>query len=152
MRIAPCSVKEAKRWVREYHRHLKRIQGGLFAAKVVDAAGQTRGVAIAGFGPRAWNGTGRLVITRVSSDGARNACSALYGAMCRAGKALGYREAWTYTLPGEPGTSLRAAGFIFMGETDGGEHDRPSRRRAPAIHPEPKSRWMRVLSAEAEAA
>lgn len=102
---------------------------------------------MAGNGPAAWEGTGRLIIVRVATDGAANACSQLYGALCRAGKALGYREAWTYTLPGEPGTSLRAAGFIDKGMTRGGEHDRPSRRRKPALHPEPKRRWVRVLAA-----
>lgn len=106
-------------------------------------------VALAGNGPRVWEGTGRLIITRVATDGARNACSMLYGAMCRAGKALGYREAWTYTLPEEPGTSLRAAGFIDMGLTDGGEHDREKRPRKPAVRPEPKRRWRRVLSGAA---
>jgi hypothetical protein len=67
-------------------------------------------------------------------------------AICRAGQALGYTEAWTYTLPEEPGTSLKAAGFKDMGLTAGGEHDREKRRRAPAVRPEPKRRWMRVLA------
>ncbi len=116
----------------------------MFAAGV-SIDGVIVGAAIAGLPPRAWNGTGRLVITRVATDGSRNACSMLYGAICRAGQALGYREAWTYTLPDEPGTSLRAAGFIDRGQTAGGEHDRPSRRRAPAVRPEAKRRWSRSL-------
>lgn len=70
----------------------------------------------------------------------------LYGALCRAAQALGYREAWTYTLPHEKGRSLKAAGFIDMGLTDGGEHCRPSRYRNPAKHPEPKRRWLRQLA------
>lgn len=65
--------------------------------------------------------------------------------------ALGYREVWTYTLPWEGGRSLRAAGFKDMGLSAGGEHDRPSRRRAPAKHPEPKRRWLRVLYEERRA-
>jgi hypothetical protein len=73
----------------------------------------------------------------------------LYGALCQAGKALGYSEAWTYTLPHEPGTSLRAAGFVDKGLTSGGEWDRPSRRRAIAICPQPKRRWLRVLTGNA---
>ena len=89
------------------------------------------------------------MISRVATTGAENACSKLYGALCRAAKALGYVEAWTYTLPEEPGTSLRAAGFEEMGLTAGGEHDRPkqpNRRRAPAMRPEPKRRWRRRLA------
>lgn len=146
LRIVPCSVKGALRQVSEWHRHLPRLQGGLFAAAVAGEGGVICGVAIVGNPPRVWQGTGRVVITRVATDGQENACSALYGALCRAAKALGYREAWTYTLPEEPGTSLRAAGFVDMGLTDGGEHDRPSRRRKPAVRPEPKRRWMRVLN------
>lgn len=90
-----------------------------------------------------------MVITRVATDGVPQGCSMLYGALCRAAKALGYREAWTYTLPEEPGISLRAAGFEDMGLTKGGEHDRPSRRRKPAARPDRKRRWRRVLRAEA---
>lgn len=143
--IVPVTIRGAVAYVREHHRHLPVVVGGLFAASVADDAGKTVGVAIAGRPPRLWEGTGRVVITRVATDGTPNACSALYGALCRAAKALGYREAWTYTLPEELGTSLRAAGFLDMGLTAGGEHDRPSRRRAPAVRPDPKRRWMRPL-------
>jgi hypothetical protein len=73
----------------------------------------------------------------------------LYGAMCRAAKALGYREVWTYTLPEELGTSLRAAGFVDKGLTAGGEWNRPSRARAPAKRPETKRRWLRKLAGDA---
>lgn len=145
IRICPTTIKAAMRYVREHHRHLPIVRGGLFAAAAANDGGLV-GVAIAGRPSRLWEGTGRVVITRVATDGTPNACSALYGALCRAAKALGYREVWTYTLPEEPGTSLRAAGFADMGLTDGGEHDRPSRRRAPAVRPEPKRRWLRTVS------
>lgn len=147
MKLAPCTIKAAKAWVEKTHRHLPEFNGARFAVAVTNDAGEICGVAVASNGPRVWEGTGRLNIGRVSTDGAENACSMLYGAMCRAGKALGYLEAWTYTLPEEPGTSLRAAGFVDMGLTDGGEHDRKSRPRKPAVRPEPKRRWFRALAA-----
>jgi hypothetical protein len=143
--IAPCTVKAARKMVKLWHRHLEDVQGGLFAAQCVTPEGKSVGVAIAGNPARVWQGQAKLVISRVATTGYDNACSALYGALCRAAKALGYKEVWTYTLPHEPGTSLRAAGFIDMGMTSGGEHDRPSRRRKPAKHPEPKRRWLRKL-------
>jgi hypothetical protein len=146
VRVHPITTKAAIAWVRRTHRHLPELQGGLFAVAIHDGS-ELRGVAIAGNPPRVWQGTGRIVISRVSTDGAENGCSMLYGAICRAAKALGYREAWTYTLPEEPGTSLRAAGFMDMGLTDGGEWSRPSRHRAPARRPERKRRWMRTLGA-----
>lgn len=144
--LAPCTVKAALKLVSAWHRHLPELQGGLFAARVVDADGECLGVAIAGNPSRVWQESGKIVISRVATTGTENACSMLYGSLCRAAKALGYQEAWTYTLPEEPGTSLRAAGFMDMGMTDGGEHDRPSRRRQPAKHPEPKRRWLRRLA------
>ena len=143
--IEPITVKAARARVKAWHRHLPDLQGGLFAA-AVSVDGEIAGVAIAGNPPRVWQGTGRFVISRVATTGAKNACSMLYGAICRAGQALGYREAWTYTLPDEPGASLRAAGFADMGVTAGGEHDREKRPRKPARHPEPKRRWMRRLA------
>ena len=145
IRIAPCTVKAATKKVREWHRHLPDIQGGLFAAQVVNGD-ECVGVAIAGNPSRVWQGQAKLVIQRVATTGHENACSALYGALCRAAKALGYREVWTYTLPEEPGTSLRAAGFMDMGLTDGGEWSRPSRSRRAATRPDRKRRWLRQLS------
>lgn len=146
--LRPITVKAARAWVRATHRHLPDLQGGLFAVAIHSGSGLC-GVAVAGNPARVWQGTGRIVISRVSTDGAENGCSMLYGAICRAAKALGYCEAWTYTLPHEPGTSLRAAGFIDMGLADGGEWDRPSRRRNAAVCPQQKRRWMRPLSAQA---
>lgn len=146
MKIAPCTVKAAIKKVGEWHRHLPDIQGGLFAAQCIDVGtGDCVGVAIAGNPSRVWQGQAKLVIQRVATEGYENACSMLYGALCRAAKALGYLEVWTYTLPHEPGTSLRAAGFMDMGLTDGGEHCRPSRYRKPAVNAEPKRRWLRKL-------
>lgn len=145
LRIVPLTVTAAKAFVRQHHRHLPRVQGGLFAVGVA-VDGQLVGAAIAGNPARVWQGTGRVVVTRVATVGEPNACSMLYGALCRAAKALGYAEVWTYTLPSEPGVSLRAAGFRHAGQTRGGEHDRPSRSRRPAVRPEPKQRWMRSLT------
>ena len=144
LRVVPCTIKAAMRWIAEHHRHLPQVNGGRFAVAISDDSG-LRGVGLVGNGPRVWEGTPKMVITRVATDGARNGCSMLYGALCRAGAALGYTEAWTYTLPGEPGTSLRAAGFAHMGESTGGDHGRTGRPRKPAVCPQPKQRWMRKL-------
>jgi hypothetical protein len=151
--LEPCSVKAAQQWVRDTHRHLPNVQGGLFAV-AVNRGGQQVGVGIAGNPARVWQGTGRIVISRVAvvsglapvGNHAAPACTMIYGSLCRAARALGYREAWTYTLPGESGASLRAAGFIDMGETRAEEWDRPSRRRKPAVNAQKKRRWMRPLT------
>lgn len=142
--VVPCTVKAAMKWVRETHRHLPKIQGGLFAA-AWELQGEIVGVAIAGNPSRVWQQERKIVISRVATIGAENACSALYGSLCRAAKALGYVEAWTYTLPEEDGASLRAAGFEFMGHTRGGSYDRPCRHRDAPVNGEPKGRWRRSL-------
>lgn len=162
--LVPVTTKAARRelspvaargWVEQVHRHLPRLGGWRFAVglrlrEVLGVEGPLVGIGVCGNGPRAWEGEPVMVITRVATNGTPNACSKLYGALCRAGVSLGYVEAWTYTLPEEPGTSLRAAGFEDMGLTDGGEWDRPGvRRRRAADRPEPKRRWRRVLCREA---
>lgn len=155
-RIIPITGKAAAAFIANVHRHLPKPQGALFAVAVEDA-GEIVGIGTAGNPARVWQGTGRFVITRVAVKGehgwtdAQHAapyCSMIYGALCRAGKALGYREAWTYTLPWERGASLKAAGFTDMGLTDGGEWSRPSRRRNAAVCAQPKRRWMRRLIPE----
>lgn len=143
--VEPITISAAQQLVKQWHRHLPDVQGGLFATSVA-IQGRAVGVAIASNPPRLWQGTGRFVISRVATNEHRNACSKLYGAICRAAEALGYYEAWTYTLPEEPGESLRAAGFVDMGLTRGGEHSRPSRKRKPAKRPDRKRRWLRALA------
>lgn len=151
-RIQPITVKAARSLVRSMHRHLPELQGGLFATAVT-YRDDVIAVGVAGHPARTWMDTGRIVISRVAAidglppvgDHAAPACTMTYGSLCRAAKALGYREAWSYTLPGESGASLRAAGFVYMGETRGEEWDRPSRARKGAVNAAKKGRWMRVL-------
>jgi hypothetical protein len=95
-------------------------------------------------------------ITRVCTTGHRNANTRLYGALCRAAAALGYTSAITYTLEGEGGASLRAAGFECEGPAGGRVGQTwnvPSRARrefnlfGEAVTPtdQPKLRWRRRL-------
>jgi hypothetical protein len=151
IRVVPCTVTRAKLIVAAWHRHVPDIQGGLFAAAIA-VDGEIHGVAIAGNPSRVWQGTGRILISRVATDGVRNGCSRLYAALARAAEALGYTEAWTYTLPEEPGSSLLAAGFEDMGVTDwNADWDRPARRRPPPRVDGPKRRWRRLLRPERKA-
>jgi len=163
-RIAPITGRAALKWIAETHRHLPKLQGALFAVSV-KRGDELVGVATAGNPARVWQGTGRFVITRcaalpglppvVGKNGDEYpapVCSMLLKAICRAGRELGYSEAWTYTLPDEGGASLRAAGFEYQGETAGGEHSRISRPRNPAVRPEPKGRWVNYLRRERLAA
>lgn len=112
----PVSLKEARRFVAEVHRHNKAVRGWKFGTGL-ELDGRLVAVAVAGrpTAPELDDGW-TIEITRCTTDGTKNACSMLYGALCRAARALGYRDAFTYTLASEPGASLRAAGFAPVAE------------------------------------
>lgn len=122
MKITPITVTDAKLRVLQWHKHHKPPMGGLFAVAVAGDSGEIIGVAIAGrpVARHLMNGS-TIEITRVAVDREaqenKNACSMLYGAIRRAGTALGYARIVTYTLESEPGTSLRAAGFRAVSKT-----------------------------------
>lgn len=113
LEIVPVTLAQAKEFVRSLHRHHKPPVGWKFGVGVNDEAGQLRGVAMAGRPvARALDDGRSIEVNRTCTDGAANANSALYGAVWRAAKALGYLRAYTYTQAGESGASLRAAGWL----------------------------------------
>lgn len=143
--ITPMTIKAAIVFVREHHRHSKAPVGGLFAVGVADG-GELVGVGIAGRPVARMLCDGRTIeIIRVCTLGALNACSMIYGALCRAAKALGYRRIVTYTLASEQGASLRASGFVVTGSVEAQEWDRPSRPRLPGLVTE-RVRWERAVA------
>jgi hypothetical protein len=150
LRLRPWTVKQAKTWVREVHRRLPNVQGALWAVSVREAD-RVVGAALVGHPARVWMAdNARLSVLRVAVlEGHPNACSMLYGACSRAARAMGAEDLVTYTHLDEPGPSLRAAGWIDGGLTGGGEHSRPSRRRAPAVDANPKRRWWAPWSVHA---
>lgn len=128
--IRPCSLREANAYVEQFHRHNKSVTGHRFSISCYDGD-RLCGVAICG-NPIARKLADGLTIEirRVCTDGTHNACTKLYGACCRAAKALGYRKVITYTLQSEPGTSLRASNFSVADDNCGAASwDVPSRRR-----------------------
>ena len=128
--IVPLDLAEANELVSRWHRHHKPTVGHKFSIGVADESGEVIGAAIIGRPVARRSDDGwTLEVLRVSTDGTKNACSALYGAAWRAARAMGYRRLITYTLPSEGGTSLRAAGWKLVGETPGGSWSRSSRPR-----------------------
>lgn len=108
LQVAPITVKAAKRAVKLWHRHLKRVTGGLFAVSVVDENNMLRGVAIVGRPARLAQDGWTCEVVRCSTDGAKNACSLLYSTCRRVAQLLGYRRCLTKTLPEEGGVTSRA--------------------------------------------
>jgi len=143
VRCVPVSQRAARAWVTATHRCLSAPRGDLWrTALAVD--GSIAAIGIAGRPCRMLQDGMTAEFTRIASTAevGVNACSRLYGALRRAGQALGYRRFVTYTLEHEAGTSLRAAGFYDDGLTDGGEWNCPSRPRAAAEQPGRKRRWI----------
>jgi hypothetical protein len=130
LRVTPIDFAESNAFVGSYHRHHKPMVGCKFCVAVSDDSGKVRGVAIVGRPvARMLDNGWTLEVNRCCTDGARNACSMLYGAAWRVSKALGYRRLITYTLPEEGGASLRAAGWKLLGERGGGNWNVKSRPR-----------------------
>lgn len=126
------TLETANEFVRNRHRHSKPVLGSKFAIGV-KKDDQLVGVAIVGRPVARLLDDGLTAeITRVCTDGTRNACSMLYGACRRAAKAMGHERIFTYTLPEEGGASLRAAGFVLDKESAGNTHkawhNRPGRK------------------------
>lgn len=144
MILRPITCKAGIPWVKNVHRRQPNVQGAMWGVcvKVERVTGDEMvGVALVGFPARVWNDRVLCVLRVAVIEGNPNACSMLYGACSRAAKALGAQALVTYTHGDEHGTSLKASGWIDGGMTDGGEHDRESRRRKPAIDALPKRRW-----------
>ena len=143
--LMPIGLTAARLFVAELHRHHPHTQRGhKFSVAVEDETGKRRGVAIAGRPvARMLDNGQRLEALRVCTDGCRNACSALYGAVRRAGMGMGYRpeNIFTYILWSESGASLLAAGWVPMHRSKAEGWDRPSRSRTQRTPVEPKVRW-----------
>jgi hypothetical protein len=137
----PISLIEANEFVRKYHRHHKPVVGHKFS---IGAALGDRivGVCIVGRPVSRHRDNGlTLEVTRLCTDGTRNACSFLYGAAWRATKALGFKSIGTYTTPEEGGASLRASGWILIAETPGRSWSVQSRPRVDTHPPGTKLLW-----------
>lgn len=143
--LVPISLKEANAFVAEYHRHHKPTRGHKFSIGC-EMDGRLVGVAIVGRPVSRYLDNGwTLEVNRLCTTGERNACSMLYAAAARAAKAMGYRKIITYTLDSEPGTSLRAAGWMCAGRAGG---KRWTGNRCPAVDlcpPQMKLRYEKLL-------
>lgn len=83
-------------------------------------------------------------VTRLVTDGTKNACSFLYSQAARAARELEFKSIQTFILPTESGVSLKAAGWTRVGTCKVGNwHTRENRR---TDQPEmPKVKWTKVF-------
>ena len=121
MEIVPVELKEANAFIESLHRHHKRVQGHRFSIGV-QKDGVLVGVATVGRPvARKINPKEVLEVTRLCTDGTKNACSVLYSAAARIGKELGYKRIQTYILETENGASLKASNWSCGGVCGGGQ-------------------------------
>lgn len=163
MRTSPYPIKHAVRWVVQTHRRLKHAHHRMWAIALwVDD--HLSGVALVGAPHARLLGVDQgalpwpppydvLEIVRVAvEEGTPNGCSMLYGACSRAARAMGALDLLTYTDEDEPGTSLRAAGFVEDdGLYGGGQASRPSRprRERSSTETQKRRRWWAPWSRSA---
>lgn len=139
--IVPLSLREANALVARWHRHHKPARGHKFS---IGAAkdGEIVGAVIVSRPTARLSDDGlTLEVTRLVTDGTKNACSILYAAAWRATREMGFKRLITYTLPQEGGASLRASGWRLIGEAGGGSWSRRSRPRVDQHPLQTKLRW-----------
>jgi hypothetical protein len=147
MKIVPMSLAEANKFVANFHRHNKPVQGAKFSIGASDGECLI-GVAIVGRPVSRHLDDGITAeVTRccVLDDAPKGACSFLYSRGWRAWQAMGGQRLVTYTLQSESGASLRGAGWRVVGQTKGfaegkGWTTRPGREWQPVIG-QAKFRW-----------
>lgn len=120
LQLVPLTLKQANALIETLHRHHKPVVGHRFSLGC--KMGQTLvGATVVG------RPVSREVpqyevaeVTRLATDGSKNACSFLYSACARVCREMGFIKIQTYILESEPGTSLLAAGWVFEADTAGG--------------------------------
>ncbi len=147
LRVRPFELRELNSHVEKLQRHNKKVQGHRFSLGAYDECADLVGACSVGRPVARMTDAKKVAeVTRLVTDGTKNACSILYGAAARACKAIGYERIQTFILESEPGTSLKAAGWAFDGISKGGKWGRPSRTRITTQPTCAKHRYVKHLN------
>lgn len=145
--IRPATIKQLNSFVEEHHRHHKKVVSHRFSLlcynnkEIVGACSVGRPVA------RNCDPYLTAEVTRLVTNGTKNACSILYAASARICKEMGFKRIQTYILETEPGTSLKASGWAFDHISQGGQWkhtDGKARRTDQPICK--KQLWLKELN------
>lgn len=153
LEVRPISIAKANAFVEQHHRHHGRKVGCRFAIAVYEGE-ELHGVAICS-NPVARNADNgmTLEVSRLCTDGEKNACSILYGACARIARDMGFNKVQTYILESETGTSLKASGWILeadhVGETNW-KHHKCVRQEKRNMKPEQLDLWGEVKKSPPE--
>jgi len=139
------SLEQANEYVTQFHRHHDAVYRDKFRIAAY-CDGRMCGVVQVGRPVARLLDDGQTVeVTRLCTDGTKDACSFLYARAAQASKALGFTKIITYILDIESGTSLKASGWVKECDTKGHTWNHPSRPRATTAPTCDKQRWAKVL-------
>ena len=138
-------MRNANIFIQTHHRHHGKVRGCKFCVAAVSDS-DICGVAITGRPVARHLDDGVTAeVTRLSTNGTRNACSFLYAACARIARSMGYEKIITYILGSENGASLRASGWRCEGQRGGGNWNVPSRPRTDSLNPGCKKLYVKEL-------
>lgn len=149
--IKPITLKQANEIIEKWHRHHKPVVGHRFSIAAFDfETKKIKGIAVVGRPvARKVDQYDVAEVTRLVTDGAKNACSFLYSACARICKEMGFYKIQTYILESEPGTSLIASGWQFKSIAGGGDWNCNARKNRRTDQPQiKKKRYEKILNKE----
>lgn len=144
LELQPLSFREACLYIEKHHRHHKPPVGHKFSIGVNDGEKVVGVVCVGRPVARGCDNGWTVEVTRLCTDGTKNACSMLYAAAWRAARAMGYKRMITYILAEETGISLKAAGWREMYKTRGGSWNSKARPREDKHPLGQKTLWEAV--------
>lgn len=146
LRAVPMTLKDAKTFVDQFHRHHKAPQGHKVSIGV-KIADELIGVGIFGrpVARKLDDGLTAEITRLCVKEGNKNACSFLISRLAKCAAAMGYERIYTYTLETESGGSLRASGWQNDGTSPGGSWSSASRHREDKHPLCAKIRWVKHL-------
>jgi hypothetical protein len=150
LKVVPLHLWQSNALVSALHRHHSPIRIAKFSIGATKD-GVLCGAAIC-MRPacRALDDGKTIEVCRLVTDGTANACSLLYSTCAKIAKLMGYSKIQTYILDSEPGTSLKATGWVCEktgcgGTPQGKRTNRPNGHEVSAITFAKKQRWARLL-------
>lgn len=149
LKAIPLELKDANAFVASLHRHHDPVYRDKFR---LGAMKDDRLVGVVQVGrpvSRCLDNGKTVEVVKLCTDGTYNSCSFLYAKAAKIAQEMGYEKIITYILQTEPGTSLKAAGWVLEEECcGGGSWDTPSRRRTTTAPTAKKQRWSKQLGGE----
>jgi hypothetical protein len=150
LKVVPLHLWQANAVVSALHRHHSPIRvhkfsiGATLDGKLVGAAICMRPAC------RALDDGLTIEVCRLATDGTFNACSLLYSTCAKIARLMGYRRIQSYILDSEPGTSLKAAGWVLEktgcgGTPQGKRTNRPNGHEVSPVTFMTKQRWAKLL-------